>query len=37
LVERIKAELPIWGKEILDAGESVWKVNTWFGKNLLTS
>ena len=28
LVERIKAELPIWGKEILDAGESVWKVNT---------
>jgi molybdopterin synthase catalytic subunit len=28
LVERIKVELPIWGKEILDAGESVWKVNT---------
>jgi len=28
LVERIKAELPIWGKEILDAGDSVWKVNT---------
>jgi molybdopterin synthase catalytic subunit len=28
LVERIKAELPIWGKEILDAGESVWKVNS---------
>ena len=28
LVERIKAELPIWGKEILDAGASVWKVNT---------
>jgi len=27
-VERIKAELPIWGKEILDAGASVWKVNT---------
>jgi molybdopterin synthase catalytic subunit len=28
LVERIKAELPIWGKEILDAGDSIWKVNT---------
>ena len=28
LVERIKAELPIWGKEILDAGAPVWKVNT---------
>jgi molybdopterin synthase catalytic subunit len=27
-VERIKAELPIWGKEILDAGAPVWKVNT---------
>jgi molybdopterin synthase catalytic subunit len=28
LVERIKTELPIWGKEILDAGNGVWKVNT---------
>jgi cell division protease FtsH len=28
LVERVKAELPIWGKEILDAGAPVWKVNT---------
>jgi molybdopterin synthase catalytic subunit len=27
-VERVKAELPIWGKEILDAGAPVWKVNT---------
>lgn len=28
LVERIKAELPIWGKEILDTDQHVWKVNT---------
>ncbi|WP_200977632.1 molybdenum cofactor biosynthesis protein MoaE [Echinicola sp. 20G] len=27
LVERIKAELPIWGKEILDSDAEVWKVN----------
>ncbi|MGM0946791.1 MAG: molybdenum cofactor biosynthesis protein MoaE [Bacteroidota bacterium] len=27
LVERIKAELPIWGKEILDTDTHVWKVN----------
>lgn len=28
LVERIKAELPVWGKEILDSDQHVWKVNT---------
>ncbi len=28
LVERIKAELPVWGKEILDSDGHVWKVNT---------
>ncbi|SDD40108.1 molybdopterin synthase catalytic subunit [Algoriphagus faecimaris] len=28
LVERIKTELPIWGKEILDTDAHVWKVNT---------
>ncbi|MFN3800370.1 molybdenum cofactor biosynthesis protein MoaE [Belliella pelovolcani] len=28
LVERIKKELPIWGKEILDNEKSEWKVNT---------
>lgn len=28
LVERIKAELPIWGKEILDNGGHQWKANT---------
>jgi molybdopterin synthase catalytic subunit len=28
LVERIKTELPIWGKEILDSDGHVWKVNT---------
>ena len=28
LVERIKAELPVWGKEILDSDAHVWKVNT---------
>jgi len=28
LVERIKAELPIWGKEITDRQEEVWKENT---------
>ncbi|NVK49637.1 MAG: molybdenum cofactor biosynthesis protein MoaE [Cyclobacteriaceae bacterium] len=27
LVERIKAELPVWGKELLDSEEHVWKVN----------
>ena len=26
-VERIKAELPIWGKEITDSGDIQWKVN----------
>ncbi len=28
LVERIKKELPIWGKEILENEETSWKVNT---------
>ncbi|UJP63593.1 molybdenum cofactor biosynthesis protein MoaE [Mongoliitalea daihaiensis] len=28
LVERIKKELPIWGKEIIDDSKSEWKVNT---------
>ena len=27
LVERIKLELPIWGKEILDSSDYVWKEN----------
>ena len=27
LVERIKKELPVWGKELMENGES-WKVNT---------
>jgi len=27
LVERIKSELPIWGKELLDTEESAWKEN----------
>lgn len=27
LVERIKQEVPIWGREITDSGETVWKVN----------
>lgn len=27
LVERIKADLPVWGKEILDTDNHVWKVN----------
>lgn len=27
LVERIKAELPIWGKEIFAGGDHQWKVN----------
>jgi molybdopterin synthase catalytic subunit len=27
LVERIKVELPVWGKEILDTDNHVWKVN----------
>jgi molybdopterin synthase catalytic subunit len=25
LVERIKKEVQVWGKEILDSGETVWK------------
>lgn len=28
LVERIKAELPVWGKEILEDSSQSWKVNT---------
>ena len=28
LVERIKAELPIWGKEIMENSNESWKVNT---------
>jgi len=28
IVERIKKELPVWGKEIVDNNETVWKVNT---------
>lgn len=28
LVEKIKAELPVWGKEIFDNAEHQWKVNT---------
>ena len=28
LVERIKNELPVWGKEILENNEESWKVNT---------
>jgi molybdopterin synthase catalytic subunit len=28
LVERIKSELPIWGKEITDSQQEVWKENT---------
>ncbi len=27
LVERIKAELPVWGKEIFAGGDHQWKVN----------
>ncbi len=27
LVERIKKELPVWGKELMESGES-WKINT---------
>ncbi|HET8860928.1 molybdenum cofactor biosynthesis protein MoaE [Marivirga sp.] len=27
LVERIKKELPIWGKELVDNNKEVWKVN----------
>jgi molybdopterin synthase catalytic subunit len=27
LVERIKAELPIWGEEIYDNGTQTWKIN----------
>lgn len=28
IVERIKSEVPVWGKEILIGGGSVWKKNT---------
>lgn len=28
IVEQIKKELPVWGKEIIDNNETVWKVNT---------
>ncbi|EIM77826.1 molybdopterinconverting factor subunit [Nitritalea halalkaliphila LW7] len=28
LVERVKFDLPIWGKEVLEDGGDVWKVNT---------
>lgn len=28
LVERIKKELPVWGKEILESGGHLWKKNT---------
>jgi molybdopterin synthase catalytic subunit len=28
IVERIKHEVPVWGKEILEDGGTVWKVNT---------
>lgn len=28
LVERIKKELPIWGKELLESEQEEWKVNT---------
>jgi molybdopterin synthase catalytic subunit len=27
IVERIKLEVPVWGKEILEDGSTVWKVN----------
>lgn len=27
IVERIKQEVPVWGKELLTDGQSVWKVN----------
>lgn len=27
IVERIKKEAQVWGREILDSGEAVWKVN----------
>ena len=28
IVERIKHEVPVWGKEILEDGSGSWKVNT---------
>jgi molybdopterin synthase catalytic subunit len=28
IVEQIKAEVPIWGKEMLEDGSFIWKVNT---------
>lgn len=27
IVERIKTEVPIWGKEVLEDGEGIWKIN----------
>ncbi|MCB1660735.1 MAG: molybdenum cofactor biosynthesis protein MoaE, partial [Pseudomonadales bacterium] len=27
IVERIKNEVPVWGKEVLEDGEYVWKTN----------
>ena len=27
LVERIKAELPVWGKEVLESSKETWKIN----------
>lgn len=27
LVERIKKELPVWGKEIMESDEETWKIN----------
>lgn len=27
VVERVKKEIPVWGKEMLESGEVVWKVN----------
>jgi molybdopterin synthase catalytic subunit len=28
IVERIKKEVPVWGKEVLNNGEIIWKTNT---------
>ena len=33
VVERIKAELPIWGKEKFDDETHQWKINSWDGKH----
>lgn len=27
LVERLKAEVPVWGKELFEEGDHVWKIN----------